>query len=692
MIGWSSGVIDLGLLAPAELTPLTESELKLLCAVVSGQTADYSAGTSEPFHNDPHFADFWSQDRDVRPELIRWLCLDRDAVRRVDPRGLVIHAARINGELDLAFSMVPFPLRLLSCRTDRINVRFAKIEFLELSASRCRDVCADGTVVRGDVNLGDGFSAEGEVSLLGANIGGNLDCAGGTFVNRGGRALSADGAKVMGDVSLCNGFNAEGEVRVLGAHIEGDLDCIAGKFVNANGCALNADRANVTGSVFLRRGFSAEGEVRLHVAHIGGNFDCAAGAFVSPGRRALSADGAKVTGSVFFRDGFNAKGQVGLPFMDIGLILDCSAGKFVERGGDELSALRADGVKVRGSVFLSRGFSVEGEVRLHSADIGGDLNCEGAKFATDSRFLAKRMTVRGGFFWRSLEPHTQVTVSLIDTCTGPIFDDSKSWPESGHLALDGFAYARIAGGTTNAKHRLDWLHLQTVEEPPWVRRVAHAALYGGHTVSWEPKDWPGFRPQPHQQLARVLREAGDNVGARRVLIDMENRLRKYGNLKFLAWLWRWILRVTIGYGYRPWYALFWVTFCVALGSALCSHYTALITPSDRETYSEMHFAVDSCIARTPKYYQPFSPIVFSLDTFLPIINLGQKDHWMPNPNCGSRLVPRWAWITSVTFGWLNSDWLTSGWLLRLYLWFHILFGWLLTTLVVAGLTPIIRSG
>jgi len=68
-------------------------------------------------------------------------------------------------------------------------------------------------------------------------------------------------------------------------------------------------------------------------------------------------------------------------------------------------------------------------------------------------------------------------------------------------------------------------------------------------------------------------------------------------------------------------------------------------------------------------YQKFSAPVCALDTFLPIINLGQKHRWMPNPQLG---------------GW--------GKYLRMYLWGHIGLGWLLTTLFVAGLTPIVRSG
>jgi hypothetical protein len=62
-------------------------------------------------------------------------------------------------------------------------------------------------------------------------------------------------------------------------------------------------------------------------------------------------------------------------------------------------------------------------------------------------------------------------------------------------------------------------------------------------------------------------------------------------------------------------------------------------------------------------------LVYAVDTFLPIITFGQKDHWTPNSSAGA-----------------DGAWL------RRYLWMHIWLGWLLTTLFVAGLTPIVRSG
>ena len=430
-----------------------------------------------------------------------------------------------------------------------------------------------------------------------------------------GDALNAEGAKVGGCVFLCNGFRAEGDVRLVGADIGVSLDCHDGKFVNRDGNALVADRVKVAGSVFLGNGFSAQGEVRLLDVGIGSNLDCDGGEFVKPGGRALSADGLKV-------------------------------------GGD---------------VFLRHGLIADGGVRLIGADIGGSLQIMDAKFAIGSRLDLERATIKGGFFWRRLGHNVEAALDLSNASVGPIFDEKDSWPTSGNLNLDGFVYTRIGDGPTYAKSRLEWLARQPADQ---------------------------FTPQPYQQLAKVLHEAGDNVGARRVLIAMENSRRKDGKPKWLSWLWLWVLRATIGYGYRPWYALIWALLFVALGSGIFWRYSALITPSDKATYEEMHLTNGSCTAKTPDYYQSFSPVVYSLDAFLPIISFGQKDRWMPNAHCGNplNLKPRWAWLAQLTPGWITAGWLTTGWLLRLYLWFHIGLGWLLTTLFVAGLTPIVRSG
>jgi len=282
-------------LATTRFGQLSEAEAKLLRAAPKGDQA--VCGPSGDFNdpsNDPSKADEWGPERRVRAELIRWLCTEREAASRVDPKGIQLVGAKVTGRLDLSFANVPFPLCLLRCcLTHQIIVASARLPALYLNGSRTRSITADGVTVFGNVFLRAAFTAEGEVRLLGAQIGGDLDCSGGVFRNppqkdvpESGKALNADGINVRGNVFLRRGFTSEGEVRLLGAQIGGDLDCHGGHFKNPpkgnlpeSGKALYADGVNVRGGVILREGFTAEGEVRFLSAQIGAVLDCSGGKF-----------------------------------------------------------------------------------------------------------------------------------------------------------------------------------------------------------------------------------------------------------------------------------------------------------------------------------------------------------------------------------------------------------------------------
>jgi hypothetical protein len=186
--------------------------------------------------NDPKDGHQWGPERQVRSELIRWLCTNSAAASRIDPKGIQLFAAKIIGPLDLSFCTVRFPLLIFRCCvTGEINMTSASLPGLYLNGSSVQSISADGIHVEGNVHLLGGFTAHGEVRLLGAQIGGNLDCSGGTFKNprqeglqSGDAAFNADGVKVDGSVFLRDGFAANGGVRLPGAQIGADLDCSGG--------------------------------------------------------------------------------------------------------------------------------------------------------------------------------------------------------------------------------------------------------------------------------------------------------------------------------------------------------------------------------------------------------------------------------------------------------------------------------
>jgi len=542
--------------------------------------------------------------------------VDRRARELVDPKGIRVFAAKISGTLDLSFVAVPFPLRLRRCRLlEDAELKYVEIPALYLHGSWVRGIVADGARVNGDVFLRRGFHAEGEVRLLGAEIGGVLDCERGTFKNPAqkgvegtGIALTADRIKVTGGVYLRNDFSSEGEVRLLGAEIGGVLDCERGTFKNpaktdvpGSGDALSADRIKVRGGVFLRNGFNSEGEVRLLGAEIGGYLDCELGTFKNP------------------------------------------AQKDVPDSGDALSA---DRMKVKGSVFLRNGFSAEGEVRLPGAEIGGDLECRGGGF---TRISALSAVIKGKLVWDSIINAEKAELDLTNASADSIMDDKASWPAEGRLFLNGFVYGRISQGPGTAEERLKWL----------ARQVP-------------------FHTQPYRQLAKVLREGGDEDGARKVLFEMEDRHWK-AKPGWKARIWRLLLKPTIGYGRHPLWALQWLGGLVFVGCLfyILGYAAGHVVPREKDAYRffEMH-------QRPPEYIDAFSPLVYSLENSFPLVKLGQADNWQPAPILHS---PYQSWRSFL------FERLTGEGILGVFLWFQICAGWVLATLFVAGVTGIIRS-
>jgi hypothetical protein len=110
----------------------------------------------------------------------------------------------------------------------------------------------------------------------------------------------------------------------------------------------------------------------------------------------FTADRLKTSGSLFMNN-VKAAGEVRLTGADIGGGLECKGAKFNNPGGN---ALHADELKVKENVFLSDGFKAVGEVRLLYADIGGGLECKGAEFKNPGGYAlsADGIKVKGNVF------------------------------------------------------------------------------------------------------------------------------------------------------------------------------------------------------------------------------------------------------------------------------------------------------
>jgi hypothetical protein len=713
----------------AEFEPLFAAEKQLLAACRLGDTA--MVGPVRPSE--------CSEQTRVRGAFLRFLALGGDERAPVHEHGLSLSGAWIEGALDLVAATVGCKLSLLNCgfelapalndatlvgtldlagcslpglSADRTaikgnvylnqgftasgQVRLLGAQIggsLSCGAALVESFLADGVVVKGDVFLRDGFMANGEVRLLGAEIGGDLSCAGSQLQSPEGDALSADRVVVKGSVYLNEGFASFGRVRLIGAHVGGGLYCTGAQLDGQEGNALEADRVVITGSMYLNEGFSATGKVRLVAAQIGGSLSCRGAQLDGKTGDALWADGATIKGDVFLREGFTATGEVRLLGAEIGGDLSCTGAQLHSNGGDALSA---DGATIKGSVFLDEGFTAHGTVRLQGAQIGGGLYCTGALLdAKDGdAFSADGTVVQGSFLLRNMKQPVR-GASLSGTRVGRLVDDAASWDRD--LVLDGFVYDMIAGGApTAASTRLAWLAKQ---------RLTH---YG------RAKEGSDFRPQPWQQLISTLTAMGHVEEARQIAIALEVHLREIGKIGQTPPEWgrvragsyravsrwaHWVFGILIGYGHRPIRLIAWM---VAVWLALGAFYwyaaeQAVFAPSNPLVFSNARYAhcspeyVPDPEAKNamPKFgnwflcpelageFTTFSPLVYSLDLILPVMDLQQAHDWSPMIP-----TPKAIWYQELAHFSLNH-------VVRLLTWFENLFGWLgslLLAAVVSGLT------
>jgi hypothetical protein len=370
----------------------------------------------------------------------------------------------------------------------------------------------------------------------------------------------------------------------------------------------------VEGDVFLNRGFHATGAVRLVGARIRGALACTNARLENPNGDALVADRMTVEGDVFLNRGFHATGAVRLVGARVGGRLSCTGARLENSNGN---ALNADEMTVEGSVFLDQKFYAIGTVRLARARIQGALVC------TEARF----------------ENPNGIALNLEHARLGGIEDDEGSWPQRGRLRIDGLEYEGFAGDRTpkDARRRLEWLRRQL----------------------------PDFRPQPYDQLARVFRRMGREADAVEVLIAKQEDLIRHGKLSLWGRLTRRILGITIGHGYRSGRALLWSLAFVIAGALIFGWANArgLMAPSSPEILTDPLYRAGGTI---PPDYPRFEALFYSLDAFLPIVDLHQESFWLPDAGK------------------------PFGALVRIYLWIHIAAGWFLSTLFVSGVTGLVR--
>ena len=440
---------------------------------------------------------------------------------------------------------------------------------------------------------------------------------------------------------------------------------------------LYAERLDARGGLYLR-GSIVDGEVRLLSARFGGNVECDGATLRFASGQAFNAEGIEAR-NILFR-GASIAGGVDLAGAVLAADLDLGGVKVT---CPDAMAVNGGALSAGGSVILQSA-AFEGEVCLLAAKIGGDLNCTGAHFANtgNDALQMSRATIAGAFF---LQKGAVVdgTLAMTGSTIGSIHDDAVSWPKPGNLVLNRCLYGAFIDGPVDAVSRLDWLSRQGPD---------HSG--------------DDFWPQPYEQVASVLREMGHEDDAQTILIAKERlqrEARRRGErspvVRGVLAVIDSILKVTVGYGRRPllalgWILVFWVVgvgvFWFSESQGAFRPNSPVILRSPEWTLCGLPQAEQRFLASTQQLtsgraakdqtqlscfrdqweaasYPVFNPLMYSLDTLLPVLELDQRAFWSPDP---------------------TKPW---GRFARAYFYFQSIIGWTLSLLAVAGFSGLVRS-
>lgn len=197
-----------------EFGELWPAEAKLLAGLPTGRTtviANALPGADAP------------KEHRIRASFLRFLCVGGCEATPPAPKGVRVENAFIEGDdpdgeftpgLDLESAKLCGDLALVSCYIpDLILLRYASGASLFFNRSEIlAGIKADGLVLSGSCHV-RGVDLKGPVRLVGAKIGGDLDCIGGRFETtvEGARALFVDKAKIKGALFLRGGTKIVGQ-------------------------------------------------------------------------------------------------------------------------------------------------------------------------------------------------------------------------------------------------------------------------------------------------------------------------------------------------------------------------------------------------------------------------------------------------------------------------------------------------
>ena len=464
-----------------------------------------------------------------------------------------------------------------------------------------------------------------------------------------------DGAAIFDDLT------ATGGVTAIGAQIDGQLGLQRATLTNDNGHALNLNSARIAGNALLDD-LTATGKVSAVGATISGALGLQRATLTNDNGHALTLNSARIAGSAFLT-GLTAAGEVNASGAQISGALGLQQATLTNENG---FALDLSGAQV--SSALLSGLTATGEVNASGAHITGQLDLQQATLTNEKglaltgraitvgRLLLVGLTARGGL---------DLSRAEIDEL---VVDDEPS--------ASGLPAPLIASG--------------------WQVQDLRGVIRDDRTTTRRWLDTaPAFVAQPWHELAQVYDRNGRPADATYLRLHAARRAPQ--TTRWWSKPPRVAYDLLVGYGYRPMRAGAWLITALLLAVGITGTHKASFEPANlTQACQAAQAARVSSPTATPAArgstaplcptdpataagrlavptgstgcqdlvgYPCLRPGLYALDTVLPpTVTTGQGTSWRPTT----------TWI-AYTLTFLKA------------------FGWLLTALLLAGVTGLLRK-
>ena len=418
--------------------------------------------------------------------------------------------------------------------------------------------------------------------------------------------------------------------------------------------ALDLSNAELRSTVMMA-GVSVVGTVRLSGARIHGQLTLTGAQLSQPERSSLiAARGVTVDGDCELMRLHGTGGS--LRFSNATLSSVVAVGAELDNpDGVTLSLHQAT---VRGSVVLARGFRSVGLVLLSRATMTGRLELDRSSFESTGpsnrnpqghAIEAISLHARGGMDlgWNRAEP----SVDFTNADTTFLADNPARWPSK--ILISGLTYDRFERSRSGAGGRT-WDHVARAQ---WLARQAD------------------YDAGPYEQAARVFREHGYTGAAETILIAQRSQARELitGPAAGIRRTLDGLFGASVAYGYRPgrvlWLLVVLLGLVIASLEVPATQATLRATTASGIVYTTRGPLVGNSASQRviiPAHegvpdacgggqVRCFSPVLYAIDTVVPLVNLDQRAAWYPDPNVPKGTLMQW-WLNLATIlGWLLSS-------------------------------------